>query len=67
MSTRRRTFTPFFAEYQAQIGIEPLRILKGTLPPAKQDAVLAWAALRKEGLLNIWYNVQAKKNPGKVP
>jgi hypothetical protein len=59
-------FHAVFAEYKAQIGILPVRLLKGNLPPAKLNLVLSWAESRKEVLLNTWHTVLAKKKPEKV-
>jgi len=59
-------FHAVFAEYQAQIAIEPLRVIKGYLPSAKLALVLSWAELRKEVLLTTWYTVLAKKKPEKI-
>jgi uncharacterized protein DUF4160 len=55
-----------FAEYRAQIGIAPLRLLKGSLPPAKLAVVLTWAELRQEALMNTWYTVLARQKPEKI-
>jgi hypothetical protein len=59
-------FHAVFAEYQAQIGIRPLRVLKGSLPPAKLTTVLSWSESRTEVLLNTWYMVVARKKPEKI-
>ena len=59
-------FHAVFAEYQAQIAIEPLCVIKGYLPSAKLALVLSWAELRKEVLLTTWYTVLAKKKPEKI-
>jgi hypothetical protein len=53
-------------EYQAQIGIEPLRVLKGNLPPPKLSVVLSWAETRTAALVDTWYIVTAKKKPEKI-
>ena len=55
-----------FAEYRAQIGIAPLGLLKGNLPPAKLAVVLDWAQPRQEALMNTWYMVLAKQKPEKI-
>jgi hypothetical protein len=59
-------FHAVFAEYQAQVGIDPLRVLKGNLPPAKLSAVLSWAEIRTEVLMDTWYMVIAKRKPEKI-
>jgi len=59
-------FHAVFAEYQVRIGIQPLRVLNGSLPSAKLAAVLAWAETRTTVPLNTWYTVLAKKRPEKI-
>jgi len=59
-------FHAVYAGSRARIGIRPLRLLNGSLPPAKLALVLAWAEPRSQVLLDMWYTVLAKKNPGKI-
>jgi hypothetical protein len=59
-------FHVMFAEHRAQIGIQPLRVLKGSLPPAKLAAVLLWAEQRQQALMDAWYTVLAKRKPKKI-
>jgi len=59
-------FHAIFAEYKALIGIQPPRLLKGSLPPAKLALVLSWTEMRTEVLLDTWYTVLAKKKPEKI-
>ena len=54
------------AEHRAQIGIEPARLLKGSLPPAKLALVLSWTELRTKVLLDTWHIVLAKRKPEKI-
>ena len=55
-----------FAEYRVQIDIESLRVIKGSLPPAKLAAVIAWALPRQAVLLKTWDSVLAKQKPEKI-
>jgi len=59
-------FHAVYAEHRVQIGIEPLRVLKGGLPPAKLANVLSWAEPRRRALLNAWHMALAKKEPEKI-
>ena len=59
-------FHVVFAEHRAQIGIQPLRVLKGSLPPAKLAVVLSWAEPRQQALMNAWYTTLAKRKPEKI-
>ena len=63
---RHRTFMPSMRNSGLEIGIRPPRLLNGSLPPAKLALVLAWAKPRSQVLLDTWYTVLAKKNPGKI-
>jgi hypothetical protein len=56
-----------FAEYRAQIDIEALTVLKGSLPHAKLATVVAWARPRREALKRAWDMTVAKKKPEKIP
>jgi hypothetical protein len=55
-----------FAEHRARIGIESLRVLNGSLPPAKLAAVVSWAEPRRQTLMDTWYTVVAKQKPEKI-
>lgn len=59
-------FHAVFAEHRAQIGIQPPRLLKGSLPREKLVLVLSWAELRTQVLLDTWRTVLAKKKPERV-
>jgi hypothetical protein len=59
-------FHAIFAEHRAQIEIETLRTLKGSLPRAKLSDVVDWAKPRRAALRRAWEQVVAKKEPGKI-
>ena len=50
-----------FGEYRASFAIDSLTIIKGTLPPAKRRAVMAWAASRKEALTETFARAISKQ------
>ena len=54
------------AEFRAQIAIDPLAVINGSLPPAKLKAVLDWASTRQEALMKAWDAVLAKRPPEKI-
>ena len=54
------------AEHRVRIGIDPLRVLNGSLPPAKLAVVFSWAAPRQQTLMQTWYTVVAKQKPEKI-
>ena len=56
-----------FAEHQAVISIDTLKVVKGHLPRPQLRKVVAWAEPRKALLLGAWMTCQADTNPGKIP
>jgi uncharacterized protein DUF4160 len=56
-----------FAEHEAMISIDTLKVLKGRLPRPQLRKVLAWAGPRKSLLLRAWIACQADLNPEKIP
>ncbi len=59
-------FHAVFAEFTAQIAIEDLRVLRGSLPPAKLMVVRAWAETRRDVLKRTWDMTIAQEKPEKV-
>lgn len=43
-----------YGDQKAVIGIEPLRLLEGALPPRAIGFVMEWAALHRQELLEDW-------------
>lgn len=56
-----------FAEHEAMIGIDALKVLKGYLPKPQLRKVVAWAESRKIVLREAWYACEADRHPGKIP
>jgi hypothetical protein len=59
----------FHARYsgqEAQIGIEPLALLEGKLPPRVLGYVFEWAALHQAELTADWDLVRANKPPNPI-
>jgi hypothetical protein len=56
-----------YAEFQAQIDIDSLRVIKGSLPVAQYRKVVAWAKPRKSELLMAWLRCRSDLNPGRIP
>jgi len=59
-------FHAVFAEFVAQIQIAPPEVLRGSLPPTKLKAVLAWAAQNREGLIEAWAGLEAGRKPRRL-
>jgi hypothetical protein len=60
----------FHARYggeSASIGIEPLSLLAGMLPPRALGQVFEWAALHQEELRADWALVEAHQPPKPIP
>ena len=55
-----------YAEFVAQIEIRTSKILHGSLPPAKLNRVLTWAAGHRSELMNAWSAVEELRMPGKI-
>lgn len=53
-------------EFIAQIGIDPVIILKGTLPPNKVNSVLDWARLHQAALFLAWNTMAAGRKPERI-
>jgi hypothetical protein len=49
-----------------QIEIRTSRVLRGSLPPAKLNRVLSWAARHQPGLMNAWTAVEELRKPEKI-
>jgi hypothetical protein len=60
-------FHAVFAEFRAQIEVASLRVLRGSMPPAKLSTVISWAAPRRAALQNAWDTVLAKRKPERIP
>lgn len=50
-----------YGEFKAAVGIDPLRVLKGRLPPRIQRLVFEWASLHQRELLDNWELVRIKE------
>lgn len=59
-------FHAVFAEFVAQIQIDPPQSLRGSLPPSKLEAVTAFASAHREGLMRAWAAAPEGRKPEKV-
>ncbi|OFX61247.1 MAG: hypothetical protein A2046_16700 [Bacteroidetes bacterium GWA2_30_7] len=55
-----------YQEHEAEIDIQTLRMLKGTLPKRVKAMVLEWAEEHREELLNDWNLGRERKNLNKI-
>jgi Domain of unknown function (DUF4160) len=56
-------FHAVFAEFRAQIDIERLEIMNGSLPRAKLRTVIDWASTRRPALIAAWDAVRSHRDP----
>jgi len=56
-------FHAVFAEFAAQIQIDPPQVLRGSLPQAKLAAVLDWTRKNRDALTSAWAAAAAGRKP----
>jgi hypothetical protein len=61
-----RPISMLYAEFVAQIEIRTCRVLLGSLPRAKLNRVLSWAAAHQSGLMNAWAAVEELRKPERI-
>ena len=49
-----------------RVGIAPVHILNGSLPPNIERLVLEWARVRQQELIAAWERMQNRQEPGKI-
>ena len=59
-------FHAVFAEFVAQIQIDPPLILRGSLPPSKLEAVVAFASKNRDALMRTWAALAEGRKPEKL-
>lgn len=59
-------FHAVYGEFAALIGIRPVEVRAGSLPPAKLRIVVAWAEAREAVLLRAWQELRAGRKPEKI-
>ena len=55
-----------YGEYRAQYLIEPLQLLRGSLPRRADALVLEWAKMHGAELLEDWQLCELKQHPKKI-
>ncbi|WOJ90575.1 DUF4160 domain-containing protein [Methylocapsa polymorpha] len=59
-------FHAVFAEFTAQIQIDPSQVLRGSLPQAKLAAVLDWTRKNRDALTSAWAAAAAGRKPKRL-
>jgi Domain of unknown function (DUF4160) len=55
-----------YAEFVAQINLDSLEIIKGSMPRPQMRTIQEWASLRRETLRAAWDICVASGNPGRI-
>jgi hypothetical protein len=56
-----------YGEFEAMIGINPLGMLRGFLPPRALSLVIEWAAMHQNDLLKDWELAEKFQELKKIP
>ena len=59
-------FHAVFAEFVAQIRIDPPTVLRGSLPQGKLKTVMTWTGSNRDALMRAWTAVEAGRKPEKI-
>jgi hypothetical protein len=59
-------FHAIYSEYEALIGIKPIRVLQGKLPKRAISMIIEWTALHQDELMLNWNKLHNEKTPDKV-
>ena len=59
-------FHALYGGEEAQIGIEPIQVLHGSLPARAVSLVIEWAALHQHELLDDWNLARQDQKPLKI-
>jgi hypothetical protein len=59
-------FHAFYAESEAQVGIERIAILHGTLAARAASMVFEWAALHQRDLMQNWRRLHSAEPPERI-
>jgi hypothetical protein len=62
----RPHFHAHYQEHSATFALDPLELLKGSLPGPQRRLVEGWAELHLEELLEDWKRLSSGKGPNKI-
>jgi hypothetical protein len=60
-------FHVVYAEHEALVTIDPIRIYEGKLPARAKSLVFEWAAMHQQRLMENWNAMRAGRSPAKIP
>ena len=55
-----------YGDQEAVLGIDPLAVIRGRLPPRANGLVVEWAAQHRAELLEAWRRAERHEDPGKI-
>ncbi|MFN8497565.1 MAG: DUF4160 domain-containing protein [Anaerolineae bacterium] len=59
-------FHAIYGGYEAEVGIDPVAFLRGTLPNRARSMVVEWAALHQRELLRNWERLRQDQLPERI-
>jgi hypothetical protein len=59
-------FHAIYGNAEAQIGIDPIHLLRGSLPRRALGMVLEWAAAHQQELLDNWNRLKNDQAPQRI-
>jgi hypothetical protein len=59
-------FHAIYAEHEAEVELDGLTLLSGTLPPRVRGLVVEWAAMHRDELHQVWLQARAKQPLSRV-
>jgi hypothetical protein len=60
-------FHAVYGEYEAVVGIKPITVLEGAVPPRVRSMVLEWVALHQDDLMEDWERCRRGEVPHPIP
>ena len=60
-------FHAIYAQYEAKIGIDPIRVIEGQLPRRVLSLVFEWAAIYQSELKEDWELARAHEQLKRIP
>ena len=59
-------FHAIYGDHEAQVGIDPIRILHGRLPRRAESMVIEWAAIYQQELIHNWQRLHNDQPAQKI-
>ena len=59
-------FHAIYGQSEIQVAINPITILRGSLPRRAESMVFEWAALHQQELMDNWHRLHKAQSPQKI-